>query len=97
MSTHSYRLIVEDTHELLALADPPQGPSDPAQRGTEFRPVDAGDTVASGETLLIEAYAVLWVILFVFLFVSWRRQGRIDARIDELERSLAHARGTKPQ
>ena len=45
--------------------------------------------MVSGGTLLVEAYAALWLILLAFLFVSWRRQGRIDARVEELERALA--------
>jgi CcmD family protein len=42
----------------------------------------------SGGTLLVEAYAALWIILFGFVVVSWRRQSRIDARVAELERAV---------
>jgi len=45
--------------------------------------------MVSGGTLLVEAYAALWLILLGFLLVSWRRQGRIDARVDELEKAVA--------
>jgi hypothetical protein len=64
------------------------GPA-PAQRGTEFRAVEGGSEMVSGGTLLVEAYAALWLILLGFLLVSWRRQSRIDARVAELERSMA--------
>jgi len=82
----------------LALAgQAPERPSDqaadPAQRGTEFRAVEGGAEVMSGETLLVEAYAALWIILFAFIFVSWRRQSRIDARVGELERLVAQGQG----
>jgi hypothetical protein len=74
----------------LELRDPP---ADPAQRGTEFRAVEGGGEMVSGGTLLVEAYAALWIILLGFLLVSWRRQSRIDARVADLERALA--RGAK--
>jgi CcmD family protein len=45
--------------------------------------------MVSGGTLLVEAYAAIWLILLGFLLVSWRRQGRIDQRVDELEKALA--------
>jgi hypothetical protein len=46
----------------------------------------------SGEKLLVEAYAAIWVILFALLLLSWRRQLRINERIAGLERALASAR-----
>jgi CcmD family protein len=45
--------------------------------------------MVSGGTLLVEAYCALWLILLAFLLVSWRRQGQIDQRVDELEKALA--------
>ena len=95
MSSAGYLVAFEASNEARRLLEPPQSNADPAQRGTEFRPVEAGDGVASGETLLVEAYAILWVILFAFLFLSWRRQTKIDARMGELERALGAARGAK--
>lgn len=59
------------------------------QRSTEFRAVEGGTEMVSGGTLLVEAYAALWLILLGFLLISWRRQARIDQRVDELERALA--------
>jgi hypothetical protein len=58
-------------------------------RQTEFRAVDAGSETMSGETLLVEAYAALWIILLGFVLVSWRRQSQIDARVNELERAVS--------
>jgi CcmD family protein len=70
--------------------DPRKSPTgDPGQRTTEFRAVEGGAETTSGATLLVEAYAALWIILFGFVVVSWRRQSRIDARVAELERSLS--------
>ena len=62
---------------------------DPAGRGSEFQAVDGGGETMNGNTLMVEAYAFLWVVLFAFIWWSWRIQGRIDARVAELERSLA--------
>ena len=66
----------------------PEAPTEPAQRGTEFVAVEGGAEMVSGGTLLVEAYVVLWVILLGFVFISWRRQGKIDARVADLERAL---------
>jgi hypothetical protein len=63
-------------------------------RSTEFRAVEGGQEIASGATLLVEAYAALWLILLGFFLISWRRQSRIDARIGELERALVASRGS---
>ena len=67
---------------------PQRGTGDPGQRTTEFRAVEGGAETMSGGTLLVEAYAALWIILFGFVVVSWRRQSRIDARVAELERAV---------
>ena len=64
-------------------------PGDSTRRPTEFVAVDGGPEMMSGETLLIEAYAALWIILFGFIFISWRRQSHIDTRIAELERAVS--------
>ena len=69
--------------------DTQTAPPEPGQRSTEFRAVEGGTEMVSGGALLVEAYAALWLILLGFLLVSWRRQGRIDAREDELEKALA--------
>jgi len=66
-------------------------PPETAPRSTEFRAVEGGTEMVSGGTLLVEAYCALWVILLGFLLVSWRRQARIDARVDELEKALARS------
>lgn len=46
----------------------------------------------SGEKLLVEAYAVIWLIVFGMILLSWRRQRQIDRRVDTLEASLRKAR-----
>jgi CcmD family protein len=61
-------------------------------RATSFRAVQGGNEMQSGEKLLVEAYAVIWLILFGFILLSWRRQRKIDDRVASLEGALAGAR-----
>lgn len=56
-----------------------------------YVPVRGGAETRSGELLLVEAYAVLWIILMGWLFMLWRKQSRIHARLDELEKVLDRA------
>ncbi len=61
-------------------------------RSTTFRPVEGGPQMQSGEKLLVEAYAAIWLILFALVLLSWRRQRRIDERIGSLEEAVEKAR-----
>ena len=63
--------------------------TDPSSRSTEFVAVQGGGDTTSAEALLVTAYIVMWALLLGFVFLSWRRQGRVEARISELEKSLA--------
>jgi hypothetical protein len=67
---------------------------DPTADG--FRPVAGGDQVQSGEMLLVEAYALIWLFAFVFLLLSWRRQRAIDGKVAELEAQMAKVRERTP-
>ncbi len=46
----------------------------------------------SGEKLLVEAYAAIWVILFAMVLLSWRRQRRLDDRMSVLAAAIDKAR-----
>lgn len=48
---------------------------------------DAGPMANFGFT--VAAYAVLWVVLFLFLLESWRRQVGLDGRLKALEAAIA--------
>jgi hypothetical protein len=65
-------------------------------RSTTFRPVQGGEQMQSGERLLVEAYAAIWIVLFALLLLGWRRQRKIDARVAGLEVALAQARADVP-
>jgi hypothetical protein len=62
-------------------------------RSTSFRPVEGGTEMQSGEKLLVEAYAAIWVILFALVLLSWRRQRGIDDRMATLAAAIEKARG----
>jgi hypothetical protein len=65
----------------------------PEGRDTGFRAVSGGPELASGPTLLIEAYALIWILLFGFVLLAWRKLGRIEAKVAELVQTLAASRG----
>jgi hypothetical protein len=67
---------------------------DPDARSTEFVAVTGGGETTSAAGLLIGAYLVMWALLLGFIFLSWRRQSRVDMRIVELEKALG-AGGSK--
>jgi CcmD family protein len=74
-----------------------EAPSTPDERATSFQAVEGGSELQSGERLLVEAYSAIWLLLLGFLWLSWRRQRRIDARIDLLERAIDEARQKHPK
>ena len=57
--------------------------------------MEGGTQLASGETLLVEAYAAIWVIVFALILLSWRRQRGLEARVDGLQTSLDKARAAE--
>jgi CcmD family protein len=60
-------------------------------RDGQFRAVEGGNEIASGPTLLVEAYAAIWILLLGFLLVGWRRQSRLETRMKELEQAILRA------
>ena len=65
-------------------------PTTPDERSTAFQAVEGGPEQHSGTTLLVEAYAVLWVILMAWLAPQWQRQGAsARAWTRSSERSIA--------
>lgn len=71
-------------------ADQPTPSASPAP-ATEFKPVDPGGETTSGATLLIEAYALMWLVVFVFVLMAWRRLKAVDARVADLHAAVRKA------
>jgi|GEM_PF-4273378 CcmD family protein len=61
-------------------------------RSTAFQATEGGRPMQSGEKLLVEAYAAIWIITLVFIASIFRRQKRVDRRIAALEVALEKAR-----
>jgi hypothetical protein len=67
-------------------------PSSPDDRATSFQAVQGEPEHYSGETLLVSAYAVLWVIVLTWVALVWRKQAALTLRLDDLERVIDHER-----
>jgi hypothetical protein len=66
-------------------------------RSTAFKPVTGGTELQSGEKLLVEAYAAIWLILLAMVLLSWRRLQKIESRIGGLEGAIEKARAEMPK
>lgn len=70
------------------VAQPRPGSAD--DRAETFRAVEGGETY-SGATLLVEAYAAIWLILFAWIYMLWRKQSDLGKRLDGLEAAIDRA------
>jgi len=62
-----------------------------ADRADEFVPAPINQESASAVGLLTTAYILMWVAVFVFVLLSFRRLKFLSARMDELEAGLRSA------
>lgn len=72
-------------------SDPPAKGSEatsPAERSREFVADSGGTDTTSATAVLVSAYLAMWALLFVFVWLAWRRQERLSLRLAELERAL---------
>jgi hypothetical protein len=67
------------------------GPTTPDDRATTFQAVKGEPEHYSGETLLVSAYAVLWVIVIAWVALAWRKSAGLTRRLDDLERVIDDA------
>lgn len=70
----------------------PKPSSSPDDRNEAYRATEGGGVNQSGTLLLTEAYAAIWLLVFVMIVRSMRKQTKLDARIDELRKDIAAAR-----
>jgi CcmD family protein len=66
----------------------------PDDRATQFQAVQGGETY-SGMNLMVGAYAAIWVILLAWIFLLWRKQQSLTARLDGLENAIDRASSAK--
>ena len=62
----------------------------PEARETGFHAVSSTPQMDGGATALVEAYAIIWIAIFAFVLLAWRKLGRIEARMLHLEQILSH-------
>jgi hypothetical protein len=67
----------------------------PSARSQQFVPVEGGGETTSAEALLVAAYLVMWALLLGFVGLGWRRQGRVETRLGELEKAVGRAGGAQ--
>jgi hypothetical protein len=76
------------------MSDPPAAAptstQTPSDRSTEFKAVDSGERF-NGNTLVVEAYAALWLVVMGWVFLLWRKQAGLAERLDDLERVMDRA------
>ena len=69
----------------------------PSDRSTTFQAVQGNGTEQySGGVLLVTAYAVLWVVMFAWVALVWRKQRTLDARLADLEGVIQKAAKDAP-
>ncbi|MGH7298176.1 MAG: CcmD family protein [Polyangiaceae bacterium] len=69
-------------------------PTTPGDRSTTFQAVEGNPKEQySGGALLVAAYAALWVVLFAWVAIVWRKQSALHARLTDLERVIDKAAG----
>jgi len=74
-------------------AQPTQGTAQ--ERAATFEATTGGGNMQSGEMLLIEAYALIWMLLMGYIFLVWRKQKSLHARLDDLEKAIDRAADKK--
>ncbi len=78
-------------------APPTPGETTVGDRSTEFVAVEGGQETTSAGGLLVAAYTIMWALVFLFVWFSWRRQRTLDARLDEIEAALRRRAGDAPE
>ena len=70
----------------------------PSDRATTFQAVQGNGTEQySGGVLLVTAYAVLWIVMFGWVALVWRKQRTLDSRLADLEGVIQKASKDAPR
>lgn len=73
---------------------PAPAPNTPDDRATQFQAVQGGETY-SGSTLLVVAYAAIWLLLMAWILMVWRKTQSLTSRLDGLEAAIDRAAAAK--
>jgi CcmD family protein len=61
------------------------------QGASEFVPADQlGQNTVPGGVLLLAAYAVAWIAVIAYVWIIWRRAGRIERELSDIAAKIAH-------
>ena len=72
--------------------DPTAQSSAPStENGTQMQATPETGERYNGYTLMVEAYLAIWLILMGWLFLLWRKQASLTARVAGLEDALSRA------
>jgi hypothetical protein len=82
-------MTLDENQAAPAASSPKTGTAD--DRSTTFQAVEGGGETHSGATLLVEAYAIIWIVLMTWLLLIWRRQKTFMTRLEDLERAIDKA------
>jgi hypothetical protein len=67
----------------------------PEDRGTAFQATSGGTEMRDGGKLMVAAYAILWVIVAVYLGLLWSWQRKLQSRLAEIESAIDRAASKK--
>jgi len=70
----------------------PRPANEADDRATDFKAVE-GTTGEhfNGYTLMVEAYAAIWIILMLWIGLLWRKQADLNGRVSGLEAAIGRA------
>lgn len=63
----------------------------PDERADVYKATTETGEQYNGYTLMVEAYAAIWLILMAWLVLLWRKQAALSARVSGLEAALDRA------
>lgn len=78
-------------HASMIQPSTPPAAGSPDDRSTEFKAVDGSGEQFNGSTLMVEAYAAIWLIMMVWIALIWRKQVSLASRVEGLEGAIARA------
>ena len=68
-------------------------PANPEARASEFVAVSGSESEnTSATTMLVTAYALFWLLLLGFIWMTWRRQQSLANRLQIIESKIANLR-----